>query len=47
MKPILGSIPITLALMGVVASGAVKSAQAEFPEKPITIVAYMKPGGAG
>ena len=46
MKPILRSIPITLALMGVVAFGAVKSAQAEFPEKPITIVAYMKPGGA-
>ena len=46
MTTVFRSIPITLAILGIAVSGAVKSAQAEFPVKPITIVAYMKPGGA-
>lgn len=46
MKLISLSNVITLALLGVVAAGAQTSALADFPEKPITIVAYMKPGGA-
>ena len=46
MKPLFAFVTITAILLGMAASGAVKSALAEFPEKPITIVAYMKPGGA-
>jgi len=38
------SLGIAAAVVGVAAS--VTAAVAEFPEKPITILAYMKPGGA-
>ncbi len=38
------SLGLALAIVG--SLGGVSAALAEFPEKPITILAYMKPGGA-
>ena len=38
------SLGVAAAVVGIV--GSVTAAVAEFPEKPITILAYMKPGGA-
>jgi len=46
MKSVLRILIISMALAGVAVTGSVQAVRAEFPEKPITIVAYMKPGGA-
>jgi len=46
MKPISRLLPVILVLVSVAIVGTAKTVQAEFPEKPITILAYMKPGGA-
>ncbi|MBL6959053.1 MAG: tripartite tricarboxylate transporter substrate binding protein [Rhodospirillales bacterium] len=45
MKPTLRLLTISLVMAGVAMAGSVKAVQA-FPDKPITILAYMKPGGA-
>ncbi len=46
MKPIFRLIPVILVLASLAIVGTIKTALAEFPNKPITILAYMKPGGA-
>lgn len=46
MKPILRLLTTSIIMAGLVVALSAKSVQAKFPEKPITILAYMKPGGA-
>ena len=46
MKPIIRQFPAILVLAGMAIVTFSSNLRAEFPEKPITIVAYMKAGGA-
>ena len=39
-------LTLSIAVAGVALAGSVSAVQAQSPKKPITIVAYMKPGGA-